>query len=83
MQCVTTPSMAILWNGSKFDNFLPSRGIHQGDPISPYLFVLCVERLSHLSNEAVKSGRWKPIRLFRRGPDLSQLFFADDMMLFA
>ena len=48
MQCVTTPSMAVLWNGSKLDNFLLSRGIRHGDPISPYLFVFCVERLSHL-----------------------------------
>ena len=83
MQCVTTPSIAVLWNGSKLENFSPCRGIRQGDPISPYLFVLCIERLSHLINEEVRKGKWKSIRLSRRGPDLSHLFFSDDMMLFA
>ena len=82
MQCVTTP-MVVLLNGSKLDNFLLSKGIHQDDPISPYLFVLCVERLSYLIHDALKNGRWKPIRVSRRGPDLSHSFLANDMMLFA
>lgn len=46
MECVTTPSMKVLWNGEPTTSFTPSRGIHQGDPLSPYLFVLCMERLN-------------------------------------
>lgn len=48
MSCVTTTSISVLVNGSKLDNFLPSRGIRKGDPISPYLFILCMEFLTNL-----------------------------------
>ncbi|CAA0816650.1 Unknown protein [Striga hermonthica] len=39
--------MQILWNGAPSESFHPSRGVRQGDPISLYLFVLCIERLAH------------------------------------
>ena len=57
-------------------------GIGQGDAISPYVFVLCMERLGHLINDSINSGQWKPIRLSRNGPLLSHLFFVDDLILF-
>lgn len=83
MECVSGPSMSILWNGEKTESFKPARGLGQGDPLSPYLFVLCMERLCHLIDEAVENGRWKPIRLSRGGPQLSYICFADDLILFA
>ncbi|KAK4275212.1 hypothetical protein QN277_018336 [Acacia crassicarpa] len=82
-QCVSSSSMQLLWNGDKADVFNPSRGVRQGDPLSPYLFVLCMEKLSHLIQAAVHVGQWKPIRLTRTGPPISHLFFADDIILFA
>lgn len=63
--------------------FLPSRGIRQGDPILPYLFVLCIKRLFQLINHVVELGHWIPIRFSRFGPKLSHLAFADDLLLFA
>src|ERR1044072_9038608 len=54
----------------------------QGDLLSPYLFVLCMERLAHRINDAISSGDWSPIKLTRTGPPISHLFFADDLLLF-
>lgn len=83
MACVSTSEMRILWNGEMIDPFNPSRGVRQGDSLSPYLFVLCMERLSCLINSVVEDKTWLPIRLSKNGPHISHLFFADDLILFA
>ncbi|KAG7578919.1 Reverse transcriptase domain [Arabidopsis thaliana x Arabidopsis arenosa] len=83
MQCVTGPSMRLLWNGEKTDAFKPLRGLRQGDPLSPYLFVLCMERLCHLIERSIDDKKWKPISLSRGGPKLSHICFADDLILLA
>ncbi|CAA7037248.1 unnamed protein product [Microthlaspi erraticum] len=83
LQCVTGPSMHVLWNGEKTEAFKPERGLRQGYPLSPYLFVLCMERLCHLVENAIGEGKWKPISLSRGGPKLSHMCFADDLILFA
>ena len=57
MHCTASNAFRLCWNGDITDVFLPSRGIRQGDPLSPYLFVMCIERLSHLINEAVNSNQ--------------------------
>ena len=81
MDCITTARMQILWEGELTEEFTPARGIRQGDPLSPYIFVLCIERLSHRINQAVSDGRWCPIRLSQNGVPLTHLFFADDLLL--
>ena len=45
MECITTAMINVLWNGELMKDFVPSRGVGQGDPISLYIFVLCIERL--------------------------------------
>lgn len=56
MQCVTSVTYAIKINGVPNGNIIPSRGIRQGDPLSPYLFLLCVEGLSALIKARVNNG---------------------------
>lgn len=47
MLCVSYPPMSVLWNGVRTYSILTAPGIQQGDPLSSYLFVLCIERLNH------------------------------------
>ena len=65
------------------ESFTPSKGIRQGDPLLPYLFVACMERLSQLIEHSCQGGLWKAIPITRGGTRLSHLMFADDVVLFA
>jgi len=72
----------VLWNGNKLPPFKPTHGLRQGDPLSPYLFILCMEKLSVAINSAVNQGSWDPIQITNRGPQISHLLIADDVLLF-
>ena len=72
-----------IWNGSVSESFSLSRAIHQRDPLSPSLFVLCIEKLSQLISIAINNNLLEPIQLSRSGRVLSHLCFADDLLLFA
>lgn len=63
--------------------FFPSRGLRQGDPISPLLVVIAIERLSHCIQDAVNNGTWCPLKFGRGGPSISHLLFTDDILLVA
>ena len=52
MMCVRRTQYAVLVNGTLTGRIPPTRGIRQGDPISPYLFLLCAEVLSTLISKA-------------------------------
>lgn len=56
MSCVSTSSISILYNGGALESFLPSRGIRQGDPLSPYFFILCRKVLEALKNAMPSCG---------------------------
>ncbi|XP_022568759.2 uncharacterized protein LOC111211768 [Brassica napus] len=79
--CVSTVTYSFLINGSPRGRVTPSRGIRQGDPLSPYIFILCSEVLSGLCNKAQEDGTLKGVRV-RGCPRLNHLLFADDTMFF-
>jgi hypothetical protein len=56
MNCISTISYFILVNGEPHGFLKPSRGIRQGDPLSPYLFLLCAEGLYYLISNAKDQG---------------------------
>ena len=82
MLCVTTVSYSVLVNGEPKGMIHPTRGIKQGDPLSPFLFLLCTEGLNSLINNAAANGDIKGYSLCRNGPRLTHLLFADDSLLF-
>ena len=63
-------------------NIKPSRGLHQGDPLSPYLFLLCALGLQSLIQKAEVDEDIRNVSICRNGPRVSHLFFADDSVLF-
>lgn len=83
MRCVSIVRYAIQINGSIEDFFNPSRGFRQGDPISPYLFLLCIEGLVAIIQDAESSALIHGLRIARAAPSVTHLFFVDDALLFA
>lgn len=82
MECVTSPSFSILINGKPYGNLQPSRGIYQGDPLLPYLFLLCTEGFTAQMEKAVQERQIQGVSICRRAPKLTNLLFADDSLLF-
>ena len=82
MRCVTTVSYSFRINGKISNSFQPLRGIRQGDPLSPYLFLIVVEGLSALIKKSVEEGVLEGISVCRRGPKISHLFFTNDSLVF-
>ena len=63
MSCVSTVSTKIMVNGEALEPIYPSREIRQGDPLSPYLFILCMEFLGHLIQEKCHTKLWQPVKV--------------------
>ncbi|WZZ75949.1 hypothetical protein YC2023_087319 [Brassica napus] len=82
MGCVESVSYSFLVNGSPMGSVIPSRRIRQGDPLSPYLFILCTEVLSSMCDKAMQDGSLTGVRVARGSPTVNHLVFADETMFF-
>ena len=82
MLCVTSVTYSIRINGKPRGQITPTRGLRQGDPISPFLFLFCVEGLLAPLHQATSRGELHGMAAYPRGPRISHLFFADDSIIF-
>ncbi|XP_060972269.1 uncharacterized protein LOC133038200 [Cannabis sativa] len=82
MECVTTVRYSILLNGAPLAPLNPKRGLRQGDPLSPFLFILCSEVLSKLIRRAEKNGDLIGVRVARNTIPITHLFYANDPIFF-
>ena len=80
MSCITSVNFAVLINGTPTSFFPASRGIRQGCPLSPLLFILVIEGLSLLIKDARNNGLIRGIRI-SPSLTLSHLLFVDDVIL--
>ena len=83
MFCLSTVRYSFLINGEPRGHVVPSRGLRQGDPLSPYLFILCAEGLSALISHHVSTGSLTGLQVCDGAPIVSHLLFADDSLLYA
>ena len=72
LTCITSVSFEVLVNGGKSDCFNPSKGLSQGDPLSPYLFILGQEVLSRMLDIELSTGNISEAKPCTRGPALTR-----------
>ena len=83
--CISTVKFSVLINGSPSGFFQSSRGLRQGDPLSPYLFVIAMEVFSSMLRRAISGGLlsgWRVRGRSGEGVQISHLLFTDDTLDF-
>lgn len=73
MHCVRSVSYTVLLNGQSHGYITPTREIRQGDPLSPFLFILYAKTLVHIMNKAEKDGKITGMRLAKKCPSVQHL----------
>jgi hypothetical protein len=81
MACISSVRYKVRYNDQETGEIIPTRGLRQGDPLSPYLFLICAEGLSTaLAHEEEVRGI-EGVRVCRNAPSVSHLLFADDSLI--
>ena len=83
--CISTVRFSILINGKAYGFFSCSRGLSQGDPLSPLLFILVIETVSELVNKVVEEGFIDGVHISNshsKGLLISHLLFANNTLIF-
>nr|GFA38215.1 reverse transcriptase domain, reverse transcriptase zinc-binding domain protein [Tanacetum cinerariifolium] len=79
--CLSSSRASILVNGRLRSEFSINRGLRQGDPLSPFLFILVMEGLNNAFIEVVGNGLISGININNSTINISHLFFADDVII--
>lgn len=82
MKLIKSVSYSFTHHGQEFGNVIPTRGIRQGDPILPYVYILCAEGLSAMIRRIENAGLIHGCTIARGAPTISHLLFADDCYFF-
>lgn len=82
IHCVSSARYMIVHDGHQIGPIIPSRGIRQGDPLSPYLFILCAEGLSALIRRYESRGWLHGCKVAQGAPSVTHMLFADDSYLY-
>ena len=77
MDCITSTSISILLNGGKMKTFKPQHGFKQGDPLSFYILIMCMQFLRALIHQESEHKDWIPIKTSKYGPSFSHFFFVN------
>lgn len=82
MQVISNVQMKVNCHGNKGSYFKSKKELREGDPISPFLFVLWMDKFSHLIMDSVDHNLWVGIKASRKGPMVSHLMFLNNILLF-
>ena len=78
--CLESATVSVLVNGSPTEEFKPSRGLRQGDPLAPFLFLIVAKGLAGLVRNALKENMLKGLKVGRAETECCMLQFADDTL---
>lgn len=83
MHAISSSQMRVNWNGNKGSYFKSMKGLRQGDLVSPYLFMMCMDKLFHLILGVMDNKHWVGIKVGWEDPFISHLMFTTDLLLFS
>ena len=82
MECISTVQYRVLLNDQPRGFIIPHKGLRQGDPLSPYIFIMCTEALIANIKKTEREKKLTWIKVARACPLISHLLFADDSFFF-
>ncbi|GKV24110.1 hypothetical protein SLEP1_g33762 [Rubroshorea leprosula] len=82
LECLQSSMVSVLVNGSPSRQFPVSKGLRQGDPLSPFLFLIVAEGLNGLTSSAVEKELYKGVTVGKDAVMVTHLQFADDTIFF-